>query len=109
MVYVPSVWGRMRRILPRRSWVFAVERWASKVSRPGRSSMGAAPFDSKGLVLSPVDRYRLPSGPKTSDEPSWQQIRWVGISSMIRSDVVSSVSPTTVKRERRLTLGVTGE
>ena len=56
--------GLMRRILPLRSLVFALVRWASQAERPERSSIGLKPLESNGLVLSPVEMNRLPSGPK---------------------------------------------
>jgi hypothetical protein len=45
----------MWRILPFGLFVFAEERCASHASRPGRSSIGAKPLESNGLVLSPVE------------------------------------------------------
>jgi hypothetical protein len=47
----------MRRILPRRSFVFAEVRWASYCGlRSGRSSIGTMPSDAPEFVLSPTAR-----------------------------------------------------
>jgi hypothetical protein len=46
--------GRMRRILPLWLFVLADVRWASQISRPGRSSVGLKPW-ANGFVLSPVE------------------------------------------------------
>jgi hypothetical protein len=55
-VYVPSGNTLILKILPLKSARLAEERWASKLRRPGRSSLGEKPSDAKGLVLSPVAR-----------------------------------------------------
>src|SRR5688572_8818189 len=82
----------MRRILPRRSFVFADDFCASNGERPGVSSEGLYPSDAKGLVLSPVEIYRFPSGPNKSDPPVWQHwSRCVTTSMICFSDVRSSL------------------
>ena len=47
--------GTILRILPFGLFELAAVRWASQASRPGRSSIGAKPLDSNGLLLSPVE------------------------------------------------------
>src|SRR4051812_6748808 len=64
--------GLIRRILPLRSFVLPAVRCASQYVRPERSSIGLKPSESNGLVLSPVEMYRLPSGPKYSEPDEWQ-------------------------------------
>ena len=55
----------MRRILPRRSLVFAAERCASYSGRRGSRGAEPMPVPEKMLrVLSARLMYRLPSGPK---------------------------------------------
>src|SRR3954468_9095357 len=95
----------MRRILPLYEFVLAAVRCASQKARPGRSSIGSKPSDANGFVLSPVDRHRLPSGPKASEPEEWQHSdRWLLKVRITRSDAMSSASPTTVKREIRVTV-----
>src|SRR4051794_17971158 len=91
----------MRRILPRRSFALEADFWESQAERPGRSSMGAKPSDSKGLVLSPIDTKRQPSGPKASEPPEWQHwSRCVGTCKRIFSEDGSRPSPSIVKRDK---------
>src|SRR5262245_24590205 len=89
--------GLMRRILPLRSFVLAAVRCASQYSRPVCSSIGLYPSESNGFVLSPVEAYRLPSGPKYSEPLEWQHwaVWWLNVR-IFCSELRSSVSPLTL-------------
>ncbi len=106
MEYVPSAFTLIRSTLPRRSLVLPAERWASNAGlREARSSIGVKPSEAKGLVSSPVDRYRLPAASKSMSPPTWQQMpREAGTSRIFFSLAVSRVpSAFSTNRESRLT------
>src|SRR5690349_3121458 len=92
----------MRKIFPRRSLVLDDDFCASNGLRPARSSDGLNPFDSKGDVLSPVDKKRFPFASNVNDPPVWQQVsRCVGTSRITFSDAISNLSVKT-NRDRML-------
>src|SRR6516164_7372536 len=109
--YVPSSFTRMRKIFPRRSFEFPADLLASYCIGPGLSFNGAKPLltyltpgSSNGVELSPVDKYKRPSGPNAIEPPVWQHISRCACTSRITfSEAMLIESFSNVKRDKRFT------